>query len=66
MDNKKFYKILDKIEKPARYVGKEKNSVVKNKDEVDIRFAFSFPDRYEPFRTADFVQSDKRTSICVV
>ena len=47
MDNKKFYKILDKIEKPARYVGKEKNSVVKNKDEVDIRFAFSFPDTYE-------------------
>ena len=47
MDNKKFYKILDKVEKPARYVGKEKNSVVKNKDEVDVRFAFAFPDTYE-------------------
>jgi len=47
MDNKKFYKILDKVEKPARYVGKEKNSVVKNKDEIDVRFAFAFPDTYE-------------------
>jgi radical SAM domain protein len=47
MDNKKFYKILNKVEKPARYVGKERNSVIKNKDDVDVRFAFAFPDTYE-------------------
>lgn len=39
--------ILMKIEKPARYIGNEINSVVKNKDEVDIRFAMCFPDVYE-------------------
>ena len=39
--------ILLKIEKPARYIGNEVNSVMKNKDEVDVRFAFVFPDVYE-------------------
>ena len=40
-------KYLDKVEKPSRYVGGEYNSVVKNKDDVDIRVAFCFPDTYE-------------------
>ncbi len=39
--------ILLTIEKPARYIGNEMNSVIKNKDQVDIRFAFCFPDVYE-------------------
>lgn len=39
--------ILMKIEKPARYIGGEVNSVVKNKEEVDMRIAFCFPDVYE-------------------
>ena len=39
--------ILLKIEKPARYIGNEVNSVMKNKNEVDIRFAMCFPDSYE-------------------
>lgn len=39
--------ILLNIEKPARYIGNEVNSVMKNKDEVDIRFAMCFPDVYE-------------------
>ena len=39
--------ILLKIDKPARYIGNEVNSVIKNKDEVDIRFAMCFPDVYE-------------------
>lgn len=39
--------ILMKIEKPARYIGGEVNSVMKNKDELDIRFAMCFPDVYE-------------------
>ncbi len=40
-------KILMEVEKPARYIGNELNSVIKNKDEVDIRFAMAFPDVYE-------------------
>ena len=36
--------ILLKIEKPARYIGNEVNSVMKNKNEVDVRFAMCFPD----------------------
>lgn len=39
--------ILLKIEKPARYIGGEVNAVVKNKEEVDMRIAFCFPDVYE-------------------
>ena len=39
--------ILLSIEKPARYIGGEVNSVMKDKDEVDIRFAMCFPDVYE-------------------
>lgn len=39
--------ILLKVDKPARYIGNEVNAVMKNKDEVDIRFAFVFPDVYE-------------------
>ena len=39
--------ILLSIEKPARYIGNEVNSIMKNKNEVDIRFAMCFPDVYE-------------------
>lgn len=39
--------ILMKIDKPARYIGHELNSVVKNKDDIAIRFAMCFPDVYE-------------------
>ena len=39
--------ILMKIEKPARYIGGEVNSVYKDKESVDIRFAMCFPDVYE-------------------
>ena len=39
--------ILLKIDKPARYIGNEVNSVMKDKNEVDIRFAMCFPDTYE-------------------
>ncbi len=40
-------KILLKVDKPARYIGGEVNSVMKDKNEVDIRFAMCFPDVYE-------------------
>lgn len=39
--------ILLKIEKPARYIGNEVNMIVKNTDNVDVRFAMCFPDVYE-------------------
>ena len=39
--------ILLSIEKPARYIGNEINSVMKDKEKVDIRFAMCFPDVYE-------------------
>ena len=39
--------ILMKMEKPARYIGNEMNSVMKDKADVDIRFAMCFPDVYE-------------------
>lgn len=39
--------ILLKIEKPARYIGGEFNSVMKDKDAVDVRVAMCFPDVYE-------------------
>ena len=39
--------ILLSIEKPARYIGNEVNSVMKDKEQVDIRVAFCFPDVYE-------------------
>ena len=47
MINKDVEKLLLKVQKPGRYVGGELNSVVKNKEDVDIRFAFCFPDTYE-------------------
>ena len=39
--------ILLKIEKPARYIGGEYNSVMKDPEKVDVRFAMCFPDVYE-------------------
>ena len=39
--------ILLKVQKPARYIGGELHSVVKNKDEIDVRLALCFPDTYE-------------------
>ena len=39
--------ILCKVEKPSRYVGGELNQVIKDPKDVDIRFAFCFPDVYE-------------------
>ena len=39
--------ILLTVEKPARYIGNEVNSVMKEKKDVDIRFAMCFPDVYE-------------------
>lgn len=47
MIKKEVEKILQYVQKPARYVGGELNSVIKDADKVDIRYAFCFPDIYE-------------------
>ena len=39
--------ILMKVDKPARYIGNEFNSVMKDTSQVNIRFAMCFPDVYE-------------------
>ena len=46
LDNR-LEKILPLVQKPARYIGGELNSAVKDKNSVDIRYAFCFPDSYE-------------------
>lgn len=40
-------RILPQVQKPARYIGGELNSVEKEPSSVDLRFAFCFPDTYE-------------------
>ena len=39
--------LLDRVQKPARYMGGEMNAVLKDPDSVAIRYAFAFPDVYE-------------------
>lgn len=47
MLSEKIKGILLDVQKPGRYVGGELNSVVKNAEEVKVRYAFCFPDTYE-------------------
>lgn len=43
----KLEALFSQVQKPARYTGGELNSVVKDLNEVSVRFAFCFPDLYE-------------------
>ena len=47
MNSRKFDEMLLSVQKPGRYTGGELNSVIKDKNKVDVRFAFCFPDTYE-------------------
>lgn len=48
MNNKeKIEQLLLNVQKPARYIGGEHGSVIKDKQKVDVRFAFCFPDVYD-------------------
>lgn len=47
IDIEKFNKVLKRVEKPARYIGLEKNSIKKNLGDVKVKFVFAFPDIYE-------------------
>ncbi len=39
--------LMMKVEKPVRYVGGEFGSIMKNPEDVSVRYAFLFPDTYE-------------------
>lgn len=45
--DKELDKLLKKVEKPARYIGGEVNSVRKDPEKVSVRMGFAFPDTYE-------------------
>ena len=45
--NRSLERILPKVQKPARYTGGEYNAIVKNKRDVEVRYALCFPDTYE-------------------
>ena len=45
--DKKLERILPRVQKPARYTGGEYNQIIKDKNAVNIRLAFCFPDTYE-------------------
>ncbi len=49
MDIKKilFEELLDKVEKPGRYTGKEFNEIVKEENKSAVKIALAFPDLYE-------------------
>ena len=45
--DRKLQKILRRVQKPARYAGGEYGATIKDKNEVNTRVAFCFPDTYE-------------------
>ena len=45
--DKRLERILPKVQKPARYTGGEYNQIIKDKEKVELRVAFCFPDTYE-------------------
>lgn len=45
--DKQLEKLLLSVQKPGRYTGGECGSIIKDKNSVDVRFAFCFPDTYE-------------------
>lgn len=47
MDKSWLEKILDRVEKPGRYIGKEYNEIVKRDEAGMIKIALAFPDLYE-------------------
>lgn len=45
--DKRLERILPQVQKPARYTGGEYNQIIKDKNAVEVRVAFCFPDTYE-------------------
>lgn len=42
-----FQELLEKVEKPGRYIGKEYNEIIKKDNDKMVKFALAFPDLYE-------------------
>ena len=47
MINPKLEQLFSQVQRPARYTGGELNSILKEKKDINLRFAFCFPDTYE-------------------
>ena len=47
MEQQIIEEMLEKVQKPARYIGGEMNAAMKPWDAAEITFAFCFPDTYE-------------------
>ena len=47
MNKTDIERLMLSVTKPGRYSGGEIGSVIKDKEKVDVRFAFCFPDTYE-------------------
>jgi len=47
MISQKLERVLNKVQKPARYSGGEYKQIIKDKQNVNVRIAFCFPDTYE-------------------
>lgn len=43
----KIENLLLQVQKPSRYIGGELGSIIKDKKNIDVRFAFCFPDSYD-------------------
>ena len=43
----KLKEALSRVQKPGRYTGGEPGCIIKDKNNVDLRFVFCFPDTYE-------------------
>lgn len=47
MLREKIERFLLDVQKPARYIGGESGSIIKDKEKISVRFAFCFPDSYD-------------------
>ncbi len=47
MLREKIENTILKVQKPSRYIGGELGSIIKDKKDVSVRFAFCFPDSYD-------------------
>ena len=47
MIKNEYLPLLKHVEKPGRYTGGEYGCIIKDKDKIDVRFCFCFPDTYE-------------------
>ncbi|MBQ8435137.1 MAG: B12-binding domain-containing radical SAM protein, partial [Oscillospiraceae bacterium] len=47
MLKEKIEKFLLDVQKPARYIGGESGSIIKDSENVSVSFAFCFPDTYD-------------------